>query len=738
MPKRPLLIIAGMIGVALAVVVVVVAYQLHARSLQEATLVAQQTQLAQVQSHPQTQPIATTKPGAISEEKHLEKTYMDVIRTEFPSTPTTQPLPSPLDLSQAARMVLKDPLYLSKSRGDLWITRPDSPPTKQLLHDLIDPKIEESQSHVLPEPVAFVHWMPSDTGPWLPYLVCRKSAASEYEVVWSKGRQPLPVRRDFEWDRAFSWNQDVVVPSRTGVSIFRFGPDMKESFQQLVPDSAAKAGQPQVLLDWQGLLAWAPWEHGSTGSDGAVRYVDGKWTPLRPEQNWPQKLAYLVPLRDGTVFQFVQGADDSITVQSTSLDQPGVDEAAIAKLVAQLSDVDQEVRHKALADLANFGPGAWPVLEKLSKTQSPQAKILLAQLLKDKHRPTLSGMTLLGKQSLTLVSRLSDGGVVFYADQGISLPESDDETSTTAPAWLSIRPGHFVELLPAAMVIDLKPDACTFHVVGDQWIVTSDARGPRLFYGNGTATLLRKDELQYSRPIGMDQLGRWLFREPPDKAGPIPATLIIDPHLPDPTPRLPTWQLAVAETVGWDKDNWPVLQNVSAYALMDSDWRGMDKDEKVFTVPTIPATQSTQPATTASESPILTTPDGTRYYGGIADLRVMQPDGKHITWSLPDIANGAGPVWLIRDHNGKLFLFNQPGRALRIAPTPKGPEPFKLEATFTRNIPAGKLTRVWLDPAGRIDITSGNRLAILFPDGYIPRAILQKIVDRSGLDAEGQ
>jgi hypothetical protein len=735
MPKRGLLIIAGMVLVALAVVTSVVVYELHARSLQTATMAAISAEGTSKPIRPQTQPSPTAHAATRTKEKVAEKNYMDVIRAEFPSLPTTQPLAVPLDLSQAARFVLKDPIYLSKIRGDLWITRRDVPPTNQLLRDLVDPKVEESQSHVLSERIAYVHWIPNESVPWVPYLVCLTEKGTGFEVIWAKGRQALPVQREFAWDRAFSWNEVVVVPSRRGVSILRFGPDMSESFQQLVPGDASKTGDPQVLLDWHGLLAWAPWERGATGSNGAMRYVDGKWTLLGRQQGWPQKLAYLVPLHDGSVFQFVQGEGDSITVQSTSLDQPAVDQQAIERLVGQLSDVDQDIRHKAIADLANFGPGAWPVLEKLSKTQRPQAKVLLAQLLKDKNKPTLSGMTLLGRGALKLVSRLSDGGVVFYAEQGVSIPESEDESTTTIPAWLSIRPGHYVELLPAAMVLDLKPDSCGFDVVGDQWIVTSDARGPRLFYGNGTATLLRKDELQFNKPIGMDQLGRWLFGEPDSKVGATPATLVIDPHLPDATPRLPAWQLAIAQTVGWDKDGWPVVQNEGAYALTESEWRPMDKNENVSTVPESP---SSQPATQTADVPVLTTTDGTRYFGGLTDLRVVEPGGKRIGWTLPDIANGTGPVWLVRDRAGKLFLFNQPGRVLRIARTPDGLEPFKLEATFTRNIPSGKLTRVWLDPAGRIDIAWGNRLAILFPDGFIPREILQKIVDRSGLDAEGQ
>jgi len=65
-------------------------------------------------------------------------------------------------------------------------------------------------------------------------------------------------------------------------------------------------GKVQVLRDSKGLLAWMPWEHG-TGSRGAVRYVKGTWTPLGPDQGWPERIAYLVPLLDGTVFQFRLG-----------------------------------------------------------------------------------------------------------------------------------------------------------------------------------------------------------------------------------------------------------------------------------------------------------------------------------------------------------------------------------------------------------------------------------------------
>jgi len=45
---------------------------------------------------------------------------------------------------------------------------------------------------------------------------------------------------------------------------------------------------------------------------------------------------------------------------------------------------------------------------------SPFLNAAIGQLLKDKSLPTLGGMTLLGAKTLRLVSRMSDGGAVFY------------------------------------------------------------------------------------------------------------------------------------------------------------------------------------------------------------------------------------------------------------------------------------------------------------------------------------
>jgi hypothetical protein len=595
----------------------------------------------------------------------------------------------------------------------------------------------------------------------VPYVLCVNNEGG-FDVVWAHGRAPLNAGREYLWAGAFSWDNDkAVVPTRNGISILTFGTHIDESYRELriapvALDASKNSAKtpPQVLFDGQGILTWVPWEHGRPGSEGALRYLKDQWIDMGPEQGWPEKLVHLVPLRDGTVFQFTVGKDGSITVQTAALETTPIDESAIEKLVAQLSDIDADVRRTAVSELANYGPGAWPSLTRLAEDQPPQAKLLLREILKDKNHPTLSGMTLLGSQSLQLVTHLSDGGVVFYAAQGVSIPDLNGDPVTFAPAWLSVRPGHFVELLPATLVADLKPDDGGLDVIGDQWIANTNTQGPRLFYGNGFATLLRKSERQFSQVIGMDQRGRWLFRKPAatdDKqtSGADDQTLILDPHLPDPTPRLPVWNLAIAKNVGWDRDNWPVIQNGAAFALTASDWRGLGKDEEFFTriapppqAPIHSISVSTRPSSgpvinVDQASAILTEADGTRYFGGQSELKVISVNGESIDWPLPAMAVGSGPVTLIRADSGKFYLFNQPGRVLRISRNRDAGAPFTLEATFVHGIPSVKQpTRIWMDPAGRIDIVWENRLAVLFPDGFIPRAISEKMLDQSGLDAE--
>jgi hypothetical protein len=138
-------------------------------------------------------------------------------------------------------------------------------------------------------------------------------------------------------------------------------------------------------------------------------------------------------------------------------------------------------------------------------------------------------------------------------------------------------------------------------------------------------------------------------------------------------------------------------------------------------------------------APILIGADGMRYYGGKDALHVVEPGGRRIDWTLPARASGPGPVTLIQTRDRALFLFNRPGRVARIVPTPKLAQPFALEAIFTARIPKVPTTRIWLDPADRIDIVyGGSKLVVLFPAGHIPDEISHIMVDDNMMDEEGQ
>jgi hypothetical protein len=672
-----------------------------------------------------TRPTTRPKPPTTS--------FIDVVRAVYPTYTTTRPLALPVrDLAEAARIVLTDPIYMGPSyRPDLWITRADGAPAEQILRRVMDPKQDPVQVHVLHDTVRFVHWNPGEHA-WTPYLVCERSDGG-LEVVSHVRRRPLPVTRAFDWGRASSWNDKIIVPSEAGVSVFRFEPELTEDYRQLIdPADASDAGgaAPQALLDYEGLLAWVPSEGGEPGSRGAARYVKDQWADLGPEQGWPERILHLVPLRDGSVLRFEPGEDGAVKLAVVTLFNVDIDEQAVAGFVEQLSDPDAERREAAYKELAQYGPGVYPILEKLVDGQPPEARARLRQLMRDQVQPTLGGMTLLGGK-LQTVSRHNDGGAVFFAEEGVSIPREQGSPSRRVPAWLAVRPGRAAEVLDEMFVNELKPDGCEVLAGGNEWVVTGDARGTRRWIGNGFVPLLKKDEAAFTEWLGIDARGRWLFRKP----GTGGETLVLDPKLPDPTPRLPFWEYTSARDFGWDHEDWPAVRREGGdWSLQENGWRLLDpkKNEKVLTVQAdvdpfggiVDKAPSKWSQLAARAKPLLIVRDGTRYEDGLTTLRVRSPDGREITWPLPPVATGQGLATLLKAADGALFLFNQPGRVLRIRPTPGEAEPFRIEATFTRKIPSiDKPRRIWMDPAGRIIMADARRLIMFFPEGFIPPSI---------------
>ena len=689
---------------------------------------------------PQTAPSVSIGPATAP---LVRRTFLDVVRANYREFPTTQPLSDLLDLDQAAHLQLHEPIYLSPPpRAELWITRPDAPPIQTVLREAGD-LTGDVDTQVVDRRVIFVDWMPTDSGDWKPYVVCRRGAGG-YDVFWPAGQGIFAGRYDYHWESAFAWDRLAVVPTTGGISIVDLTGATEEAHYEFTGAGGTLPIVPQALTDLQGIIAWTPWDAHVPGSGQATRFVNGKWSGLTADTGWPGKLVHVVPLLDGSALQLLGSETGGVRVAVATLQKVDVDQARIAVLVDQLNDAEESKRVDAYEQLTRYGPGIWSTLEKLAPDQPPEAADRLAQLLRDKTEPTLGGMKLLGAKSLTLADRLTDGGVIFYAPGGVSVPNPGGEAESQVPAWISVRPGEPIALLPEALTIDLKPETSRIWAIGDEWIVRSEVRGPARFVGNGFVDLLRKDETGFDELVGIDHRGRWVLQRnaaAPSDTGAAGMFLVLDPSLPDPTPRLPGWSFTTADSVGWDKDGWPVVKRGAAFALVQTDWRLMDPKEKIFSgaaddaaVPSPAAT--TQPASDAATRKaaeeagpvILSAPNGTRYYDGQKSLRAVDCNGREVVWPLPSIANGKSKAHLIGTADGRLYLFNQGGRILRIRPTPTKSAPFEMEATFTRDVPdTDNPSRIWLDPAGRIDIEWGNRLTILFPAGYIPRQIAEKM-----------
>lgn len=745
---------------------------------------------------PATQP-AATKPAAAK--------YFDVLRAAYPAFAATQPLETPVAIRESAHIILKDPVHLDE-QGHLWITRPDGEPAETETRDVA--RVADNE-HVVREPVLFVWWVPDRKQNYMPRVITAGDGGAAEMIVPSR-RWTLGKRPDYQWRRAKSWadGQDyrLIVPTAHGVSIFTYASDREpilEAHHDLLstpsdtrPASlqrpgteralAAEATQaapgsrkapteaPLFLYDPIGLIAWVPASPGAPGSNGAARFVRGRWQTLSPDAGWTDRMLHLIPLRDGSVTQLLQNPNGGVKLGLTSVDAPQIDRKVIDNLVEGLADTDSGIRDASFRQLTEYGPGIWPILKEIPADDlPPEARARLNRLLRSQATPMLGGMTLQGDQ-IRLVSRLRDGGAVFHTEQGVHVanPAGDDPIGH-APAWIAARPGRAVQMLSGVLVYDADPRKVTFDVIQGQWVVTFDDAGPQLFLGNSFRKLLRKDVREYTHIVGIDRRGRWVFRKPADidKTAGV-ETLIIDPTLADFTPRLPMWLFANAEEFGWTSDGWPAVQSgESRSKLLAGEWGNLRESDVMhiepeaaavapavepwWPVPAVdvrPATSSTQPSTQAVEATteasttrpvrrpvsrqrlaelgriLLSDADGNRYFGGIDDLVRVDRTGVEHRWPLPPDAHGdavgEAPPTLLLAGDKRLFLFNRTGRVLRLKSTPDAAEPFALEATFTQNIPDDERPkRIWLDPAGRIVMAYEKRVAILFPQGYLPVGI---------------
>ena len=513
--------------------------------------------------------------------------------------------------------------------------------------------------------------------------------------------------------QAFSWNGSIVAPADGGVGVIT-------SDDREIWFDTGSASPAQISADGHGLIVFTPPPLAS--APFRIR-ADLSRQPLSLDDGWVSSLLQVVPLLDGSVLQICADGAEKVLLRVTNLESLPVDGALIESWVDQLSDASRTTRETAFAELSRYGPGIWPLLTRLEPDQPPAGKAALRRILGERLQPTLAGMTPVDGK-LRLTQRLADFGSVFTATSGVRARDSLDRERLIRPACIAVRPGRAIALLPAALAREVASEKVSVYAWNDEWIISDPTYGPRRFMSNHFETLLHEQDRTFQHFVGVDRRGRWAFAPARDVRSP---TLLIDPTLRDPTPKLPVWEIINREgSVGWDQADWPTTKRGGSWALHEAEWEAVD--EKINPILTALPQLSTPPATPQGRLPLLTAGDGTTYFGGRSDLLARRADGSEVRWDLPAHAVGSIDPTLIEAGESRLFLFNEPGRVVRIKPDPAARTPFVVEAIFTDKIPNGAVRRIWLDPAGRIVIAcDGNRLAILFPDGSIPQKIAMKM-----------
>lgn len=670
-------------------------------------------------TRPATLASLTTVPSPATQPVLAIQTYGQLLHADLANYPDTRPWAIPVDLTDAAHLIVREPIYVC-SRGDLWITRPDADPLPVVLA-----RAAGESEHLIDRPIQYIIWSINRRGLWEPSAICR--GGDGFELISATDTRPIPWHRAYRWDMAMTWIDGsatrLIVPTYTGVSIMTVGDKLSEDYCQLLNSTAAapqSVPPPRVLFDLRGLLAWIPADGDFTGPTRTARYLDGKWAYL-DSAAWPSDIIHLVPMLDGSVLQIRRGSDaGSAQLTIVPLDNPDIDEKEIAVLADQLGDDDPDKRVAAYQRLTQYGPGIYPILEKLSPSASPEAQTRIRQLLEGKLATKLGGM-LINDNQMAVSARLPDGGVVFFAPHGVSIPQEGQDPKTVSPDFLAVRPGRPIEELPPAVVDRLSKPNATIAGWRDEWMVSTPDVGPaRYLPPNQLEPLLRPSERNFSRLLAIDSRGRWLICEAGSQR-----TLILDPTVPDPTPRLAIWLIDTGAAAGWSKADWPAIRRGTAHWLVtDRDFQPLDPSDEMRTV--LP---TTAPTTAPS---LMTDTDGARYYDGRMALTVVTAAGEKHTWPLPDpCAGSAGrPLWLVGDRQGHLFLFNSTGRIARLRPTPTDAQPFVLEAVFGEHVPDFQdIRRIWCDPAGRIDVVyESSRLALIFPTGQVPPEIEDKIL----------
>jgi hypothetical protein len=655
-------------------------------------------------------------------------TLDDLIRRDFPDYGKADRRPSPAPFDEAGRFAIDTPVHLD-ANGNLWITDPRGRPVAEIISD---PATADLQTFVVDQPVRFVWWRAGPGGP-TPEVI----TDDEGGLVWhhALGSVPLPDL-GYRFDSAFVWDEAIVTPVSDGIALLRPALRVEDVAQFLRrfadvpperrPDASgtvdvehlvmpgADRVRPETRADGVGLIAWVPWDEANQlpGGDGVYRFADGTWSKLDADDGWGDRPVHLMPLADGSVLQLALDENDEHVLSVVALNKLDVDPALLHRAVDGLTHHDRALREASFATLASAGSAAWPVLEERLPRARGRAVGNIESLLAARDTPSLGGLRPMAGP-VHVRQRLADGGVILEFRNGVRVPDVAGVDVLRRPGFVIVRPGRRVGPLAEPLAVELAMKGNLLQAVADEIVITPAQGEPKRWSFNHFQPILRPDDPAVARTTGIDRAGRWLFES-------ADGTLLVDPWLPDPTPRLPTWIIETGELgeAGWDDQDFPCMKLGGAWRLQQFGWEPLPPETRVATE-----------AVVSGRWELAIGLNGTRYYGGVDALRVVPPDGTEFTWPLPPEARGLGEasdVKLAVDDQGRLFLFNRPGRVVRIEPVGDPGEPLEVIGVFDEQIPGATPRRVWVDPLGRICAAYfGDTVAVMWPDGEIPGPIRQ-------------
>ena len=604
--------------------------------------------------------------------------------------------------ADAAHLRLSSPVYIC-SRGDIWLTHPQAPAIEDVL-----PGAAKSAEHLTRDRVVYVFWDVDGRGIQRATAVVQRGPNMMILVRPDRLTRPLDGIVG-DWSRARTLDDIAVIPAKDSLTVLTPWPEVK-----LETVTLGNAGDEPVQLvpTSESLLAFVPQHSGRATPAKVMRWGGGRWSVISESADWKGPFIHLIPRADGSVLQIRPGTEEGTVRLSAALVEKGnVAREQVVKAVEQLSADAPAPRDNAERELIALGPGIWPILEELLPKQPPEATFRIRDILAARNEPRLGNMRLVGDR-LKVMERFADG-VVFFADSGVQIARLDGKLIAESDAWIVARDNGSVTRLPDELSQFLRVGQSSVSGLDDDWIVADATHGCRLFMGKDFIPLTRKDENAYTKLVGRDRQGRLLFQRPQRDE-----YLLIDPWLADPTPRLPVWQITVENgEAGWDQDNWPAMKKGQAWSLRAAGWQPLKEPKARFT---------TKAGPTTSPGLLTTLPDGTLISGGRTDVVFRRPGVADFTLELPAGQQATVPVAMAAAvGDGPLFLFNSAGRIIRIG-RKAGAREWRIEGIFEKGMPRMVMPdRLWADPAGRLCLAwDGNGLAIMFPNGRIPSAIL--------------